>query len=80
MMTQDEIQEIAKQYAYDMVTSPNPDANTDIDSVLELWNEGKHHDDVYVWEPFENKSPHELLDVYDMFESAFLNFAKEIKG
>ena len=77
-MTQSDIQELAKKYAYEILTCPG--SPEDIDGVLDIWAEDKHHRDTIIWEPFEDCEPDDLLAHFENLEAAFLSFAKEIKG
>ena len=76
MMTQADVQELAKKYAYEILTCPG--SPEDIDEVLDIWAEDKHHRDTIIWEPFEDCEPDDLLAHFENLEAAFLNFAKEI--
>ena len=76
-MTQSDIQELAKKYAYEILTCPG--SPEDIDGVLDIWAEDKHHRDTIIWEPFEDCEPDDLLAHFENLEAAFLSFAKEIK-
>lgn len=78
MMGQIEWEQLAKKNAYDMLTCPG--STEDIDSVLESWHNDQHHPDVTIWEPFEKEDPDGLMGIFDIFECAFLNFAREILG
>jgi hypothetical protein len=75
MKTQAEIAELAKQYAYDTMTCPGSPDN--IDEVVDMWWENKHHNDVIVWEPFEEYEPEELYSQFEDFQAAFQNCIKE---
>lgn len=76
MMTQDEVVELAKKYAYGILTCPG--SPEDIDEVLDIWAEDKHHRDTIIWQPFEDCEPDDLLGHFENLEATFLNFAKEI--
>ncbi len=76
MMTQNEMSELAKKYAYEILTCPG--SPTDIDEVLDIWAEDKHHRDTIIWEPFEDCEPDDLLAHFENLEAVFLSFAKEI--
>jgi len=80
MKTQAEIEQLATRYAYDIVTCPgSPDTDEGMEEVFEKWADDETHEDVVVWEPFEEKySPQELLGTVRDLEAAFLHFAKAI--
>lgn len=69
------IQELAKIYAYEMLTCPG--STEDVDTVLDSWKRDKHCGDATIWEPFEEYEPDELLDQFEEFETAFRNCIKE---
>mgnify|MGYP003342923005 FL=1 len=78
-MTVDEIQTLATQYAYDIVTCPgSPDTEDGIQEVLDKWSDDEVHEDVIVWQPFEIYTPQELLGTLRDLELAFLRFEKEV--
>lgn len=74
-MTVDEIDTLASKYAYDIMTCPG--STEDIESVVESWASNEHHDDVFVWQPFEEWTPFDLYDQFEDLKNAFLKFAKE---
>ena len=80
-MTVDEIQTLATRYAYDIVTCPgSPDTEDGMQEVFDKWSDDEVHEDVIVWEPFENLTPCELLGTLRDFEEAFLRFANEVNS
>lgn len=79
MKTQAEIEQLATQYAYDIVTCPgSPDTDEGMEEVFDRWSDDESHEDVIVWDVFENHSPQELLGTVRDLEAAFLNFVKEV--
>ena len=75
MKTQAEIEQLAQQYAYDMLTCPG---SPDVDVAIESWENDEHHPELVIWEPFEEYEPDDLLGVFRDFESTFLAFLKDI--
>lgn len=76
-LTQDQIEQLAKKYAYDILTCPG--SPEDIDEVLDIWAEDKHHRDTIIWQPFEDCEPDKLLAHFENLEAAFLNCIKEFQ-
>lgn len=71
------IEELAKRYAYELMTCP--DSTEDIDSVLESWSDNKHHKGAIVWHRFEDCDPLDLIENFYHLRNTFLDFAKKIR-
>lgn len=70
-------EELSKHHAYDLMVTT--DSTKDVDSVLEKWENDEHHDDVVLWDVFEHKRPHELLEIFETFKYSLENFARYVE-
>ena len=76
MKTQAEIEQLAAEYAYDIISCPG---SPHVDDAIESWRNDEHHPDLIIWQPFEQYyGPDDLLGTFRDLEAAFLNFAKAI--
>jgi hypothetical protein len=76
MKTQADIEKLAAQYAYDILTTP--ESTLDIEDVINAWKNGEYHKDSFVWCYFEDLDPKEYYELFTMFKVSFLSFAEII--
>lgn len=77
MKTKEEITALTRQMAFDIMTSPG--TMLTVDEAISHWeacNVG--HPGIFLWQPFEHLDNDQLLEVFDMFVSAFEDFAKDL--
>jgi len=77
MKTKEEITALTQQMAFDIMTSPG--TKLTVEEAISHWeavNVG--HPGILLWHPFEHLDNDSLLEVFDMFVSAFEDFAKDL--
>ena len=76
-MTVDEINQLAAEYAYEIISCPG---SPTVDEAIESWRDDEHHPDLIIWQPFEIYEPDELLGTFRDLQAAFLHFAKKVNS
>lgn len=71
-MAKVEIDELAKKYAFDIVTSPGTTCT--VDAFLEALEQDKIHEGASVWAPFEHMTAADLFETFEMLADSHIGF------
>lgn len=67
-----EIDELAKKYAFAIVTCP--DTTCTVGEFLEALEQGKIHEGASVWAPFENMTAENLFETFETLADSHIGF------